>query len=133
MRILFPFACGATRLDRLRRRLLAAGLGFAALPKLAMAGEALADPSSYRQHLARLGPGQRLLLAPGVYERGLPVHGITGTREAPIVIEAADPAHPPVFLARAGHNTVSLVDCAWMVLRHLVLDGRGLGVDAVKA
>ena len=86
-----------------------------------------------RRALRSGGAGLRLALLPGQYEQGLALHGVSGTRDAPIVIEAADPAHPPVFLARAGHNTVSLVDCAWVVLRHLVLDGRGLGVDAVKA
>lgn len=37
-----------------------------------------------------------------------------------------------MFLARAGSNTVSIVDAAHLVIRDLTLDGRGIAVDAVK-
>ncbi len=42
-----------------------------------------------------LGPGDRVLVAPGVYRETLSVSG-TGTAEAPAVIESADPANPAI-------------------------------------
>lgn len=87
----------------------------------------------YREHLRRLQPGDRLLLAPGDYLQGLPLHHLSGQAGEPIVIEAADPAAPPRFIARPRANTVSLVNVRHLVVRHLELDGRNLPVDAVKA
>jgi hypothetical protein len=83
--------------------------------------------------LHRLQPGDRLLLAPGDYRQGLPLHQLSGQAGRPIVIEAANPADPPRFIARPRANTVSLVNVRHLVIRHLELDGRDLPVDAVKA
>ena len=90
-------------------------------------------PGDYRALLPRLQPGDELVLRAGVYRRGLPIHRLQGREGAPIVIRGADPDAPPVFLARPGHNTVSLVDAAHVVIRNLVLEGRGLPVNGVKA
>ncbi|HEY9146061.1 MAG TPA: hypothetical protein VIN36_05195 [Thiobacillus sp.] len=92
-----------------------------------------ANAQDYRDYLRRLQPGDRLLLAPGDYLQGLPLHNLSGHTGQPIVIEAAEPHEPPHFLARPGANTVSLVDVRYLVLRHLELDGRNQPVDAVKA
>jgi hypothetical protein len=100
---------------------------------LAAAADYAASAADYRDHLSRLQPGDRLRLAPGDYLRGLPLHNLAGLPGKPIIIEAQDPATPPRFLARAGANTVSLVDVRHLTLRHLVLDGRNQPVDAVKA
>jgi hypothetical protein len=92
-----------------------------------------ADAEDYRDYLSRLQPGDRLLLDPGDYRRGLPLSNLSGRPGQPIIIEAVDPAAPPRFIARPGANTVSLVDVRYLVLRHLELDGRNVPVDAVKA
>ena len=92
-----------------------------------------ANAQDYRDYLRRLQPGDRVLLAPGDYLQGLPLHNLAGHGGQPIVIEAAEPDAPPRFLARPGANTVSLVDVRHLVLRNLELDGRNQPVDAVKA
>lgn len=112
-------------------RLSLALLGLAAV--LAQAADYRAGPQDYRAHLARLQAGDRLLLEPGDYERGLPLRDLAGEPGRPIVIEGPASGPPARFLARPGANTVSLVDVRHLVLRNLELDGRHLPVDAVKA
>lgn len=114
------------------RRAVCAGL-LCLLTGVAAAADYRAGMGDYRDYLRRLQPGDRLLLAPGDYRQGLPLHNLSGQAGQPIVIEAADPAAPPRFIARPGANTVSLVNVRHLVLRHLQLDGRNLPVDAVKA
>ncbi|MEQ1662325.1 MAG: right-handed parallel beta-helix repeat-containing protein [Thiobacillus sp.] len=100
---------------------------------MATAADFYADPATYRDTLIRLQPGDRLLLKPGDYLHGLPLHELAGTAARPIQIIAAKPAAPPRLLARANANTISLVNVRYLVLRDLELDGRNLPVDAVKA
>jgi len=114
------------------RRSVCAGL-FCLLAGTAAAADYRADAETYRDHLRRLQPGDRLLLDPGDYLQGLPLHHLSGEHGQPIIIEAANPAAPPRFIARPRANTVSLVDVRHLVVRHLELDGRNLPVDAVKA
>ncbi len=92
-----------------------------------------ASAEDYRDYLHRLQPGDRLLLAPGDYRQGLPLSNLSGRAGQPIIIEAANAAAPPRFIARPGANTVSLVDVRYVSVRNLELDGRNLPVDAVKA
>jgi hypothetical protein len=99
----------------------------------AAAADYRAGADDYRDYLRRLQPGDRLLLDTGEYRQGLPLDRLSGRAGQPIIIEAADPAAPPHFVARPHANTVSLVDVRHLVLRHLELDGRNLPVDAVKA
>ncbi len=107
--------------------------GLVLLAGVATASDYRAGPDNYRDVVRHLQPGDRLLLAPGDYLRGLPLHGLSGRAGAPITIEAADSEAMPRFLARPGSNTVSLVDARYLVLRYLELDGRNVPVDAVKA
>jgi hypothetical protein len=104
---------------------------------LAMPGAAAQDyragPETYRGPLTSLRAGDRLLLEPGEYGKGLPLHELSGSPGRPIIIEAAQPLSPPRFVARPGANTVSLLNVRHVVLRRLELDGRNLPVDAVKA
>lgn len=93
----------------------------------------LADPHTYAVLARDLRPGDVLRLAPGVYGQGLNVHGLAGTAAQPIRIEAADSTLRPVFLARPGRNTVSIVDAVHVQIRGLHLEGRNVPVDAVKA
>jgi hypothetical protein len=96
---------------------------FLCLPILAQAGDIPADPGNYRARLGRLQPGDTLVLAPGTYDRGLP---LTGTRGEPgRLIEIRGPAdRSAVFTARPCCNTVQLEDVAYVVVRNLTLDGR---------
>ncbi|HEY9396663.1 MAG TPA: hypothetical protein VIQ28_03460 [Burkholderiales bacterium] len=99
----------------------------------ASAADVAATPDDYLDKLQQLQPGDRLLLAPGNYTDGLPLHQLHGKDKTPIVIESADPAQPAVLLGRAGRNTVSLRDASYLVVRGLKLDGQNVPVDAVKA
>lgn len=114
------------------RRAVCAGL-LCLLTGIAAAADFRVDTQNYRDYLRRLQPGDRVLLAPGDYHQGLPLHNLSGQPGQPIIIEAADPTEPPRFIARPGANTVSLVNVRYLVLRHLELDGRTQAVDAVKA
>ncbi len=89
-------------------------------------------PENYRAQLAALKPGDTLHLTAGEYRRGLPLHRISGTREAPIVIRGPAAGDPAVLVARPGANTISIVDAAHIQVRDLHVDGRGIAVDAVK-
>jgi len=111
----------------------AVGLGIAAGQPVARAATIQGTPESYLPLVRALKPGDRLLLAPGEYAQGLALHGLQGTREAPIRIGALDPAKRPRFVGRPGHNTVSIVDAAFVEVANLDLDGRGLPVNGVKA
>jgi hypothetical protein len=99
----------------------------------ALAETYVVGPEDYRSVLRDLRPGDRLVLEPGVYRDGLPVHRLHGTPDAPIVIEGPAEGEPARFVARERHNTVSLLDAAHVIIRRLLLDGQGLAVDAVKA
>ena len=103
------------------------------LTDMTAAADYRVDAQNYRDYLRHLQPGDRLLLVSGDYRQGLPLHNLSGRAGQPIVVEAADPAAPPRFIARPHANTVSLVNVRHLVLRHLELDGGNLPVDAVKA
>jgi hypothetical protein len=90
------------------------------------------DPDTYTGLVRQLNPGDTLDLAPGIYRDDLVLHDVHGAAGRPIVIRGgAD--HGTVFVGRSGHNTVSLSNAAYIEIRDLVLDGRGLLIDAVKA
>lgn len=110
---------------------LSLALALSAAP--ARAADHHAGPEDYRAILPRLAAGDRLLLRAGEYTRGLPLRDLAGRADAPIVIEGPAQGPRARFLARAGANTVSLVDVRHIVLRNLELDGRNQPVDAVKA
>lgn len=103
------------------------------LPALGWSADYRASAADYREAIRHLKPGDRLLLAPGTYRQGLPLHRLAGQVGRPITIEAADPLARPRFLARPDSNTVSLVDVRHLVLRDLELDGNDVPVDALKA
>ncbi|MCC7549081.1 MAG: right-handed parallel beta-helix repeat-containing protein [Burkholderiales bacterium] len=107
-------------------------LGFM-VPGLAQARDIHATPETYTSHLSALEPGDRLLLAPGLYRRGLRLHGVNGTPAAPIAIVGPAGGERARFLARNGANTVSLRDVSHLVIDALDLDGLKRNADAVKA
>ncbi|MEQ8663973.1 MAG: hypothetical protein RLW62_24410, partial [Gammaproteobacteria bacterium] len=115
-------------------RLLVIGMAmFAAGGASAKAAVFEVGPANYRAVLATLGPGDELRLGPGVYDDGLPIHGLNGTGAEPIIISGAAGSRPSVLLGRPGSNTVSIRNAAHIIVRDLELDGRGAFVDAVKA
>jgi hypothetical protein len=96
---------------------------FLCLPLFAQAADIPANPGNYRAQLGRLQPGDTLILAPGTYERGLPLTGTRGEPGRPIKIRGpAD--RSAVFTARPCCNTVQLEGVAYIVVRNLTLDGR---------
>ena len=125
--------CGFVRslpVGRLARAVLAFALACSPVSLLAM--DYTGTPDNYAARLARLGAGDRLFLQPGTYRDGLRIHRLEGTSEAPIAILGPVSGPPAVFVAREGANTVSIRDSAHVAIRHLVLDGRNLPVDAVR-
>ena len=73
------------------------------------------------------------MLAAGEYRNGLPAHKLSGMRGQPIVISGPERGPPAIFVAQAGHNTVSIVDSRYLTIRNLVLEGNNLPADGVKA
>lgn len=98
----------------------------------ASAAERIGSRYGYIQTLKDLKPGDTLRLRAGAYYFGLPLHGIQGTAEAPIVITGPEDG-TATFYARADGNTVSLKNASHLVIRNLTLDGQHLDADAVKA
>lgn len=92
-----------------------------------------ATPESYLKSVVALKPGDTLLLAPGIYRHGLPLHGLQGESGRPIIIEGDASGTSTIFLGRPGANTISIKNAAHLAIRSLLLDGLGLQVDAVKA
>jgi hypothetical protein len=99
---------------------------------LANAANINADPSDYLAKLKQLQAGDVLQLAPGQYVGGLPVHGLQGTAEQPIVIRGSGPGKTR-FLAKPHRHTISIVDSAHVTIRDLMLDGLGFAADGVRA
>lgn len=121
-------ARSATRL--LRTATLA--LALAASPAPLLAKDYTGTPDNYLEQIKRLKAGDRLLLESGQYRDGLGIHGLQGSADAPIAIEGPVSGVPAVFPGRGGASTVSIRDSAHVAIRHLVLDGRNLPVDAVR-
>jgi len=90
-------------------------------------------PENYYQLVKTLQPGDTLVLQPGTYTGGLRLHRLQGKEGRPIIITGESDSDRPVFVARRGRNTVSILDSSYVTIRNLELDGRGLPVDAVKA
>lgn len=121
----------SARLARLGRGAAAAAVW--AMPLMGAGAETIkAGPSNYRAAILRLAPGDRLHLLPGLYLDGLRIRNLHGSAGDPIVIEGGAGGLRPLLAARPGHNTVSIANSSYVVIRNLDLDGRGLPVDGVK-
>lgn len=80
--------------------------------------------------LATAGPGDEIHIAPGTYHGGIHHAGLHGTGAAPIVIAAADPAHPPRF--EGGGSGLHLSSPEHVEVRDLAFaaaTGNGLNID----
>jgi hypothetical protein len=90
------------------------------------------NPNNYLARLRILEPGATVMLMPGEYRNGLPVQYLRGTAEAPITITGPETGRRAVFLARPGHNTVSIINSSYVAIRNVDLEGQNLPVDGVK-
>ena len=109
---------------------------FAAMQVVAFSvggAEYRATPLNYLAILQDLRPGDTLELAPGDYDRGLPLHGLVGAPGSPIVIRGPEGRPTARFTARRDAHTVSIMNSAWVEIHHLELDGLGFPVSAVRA
>ena len=123
------------------RFLISIGLGIAV--QIAPAGPGLADasgvetihanPTDYLSKIARLRPGDTLLLEAGVYRRGLTLKSLHGQPGKPIII--GGPAdRSAIILGRVCCSTVELREASYLMLRNLTLDGaRYRYKDGIKA
>jgi Right handed beta helix region len=92
-----------------------------------------ADPSNYRAALARLRPGETLVLKAGTYMHGLPLRDVHGSATRPIIVRGA-PDQSSLFLAQGCCNTVELENVSYVEIRNLTLEGGNLdGPFAVNA
>ena len=79
----------------------------------------VASAAAFRSALRSARPGTHILVAAGDYHGYFSAANLHGTPDAPIVVEAADPAHPPVFHGAGGCIHLSRV--SHITLRNLVL------------
>ncbi|HET9226155.1 MAG TPA: hypothetical protein VFR31_05785, partial [Thermoanaerobaculia bacterium] len=91
-----------------------------------------ANPSTYKNLLTTLQPGDRLLLAPGTYTQQLRFSNKNGQPGKCIVIEGPATGSPALFTGSSTYNTISLINVSYMVFRNLKLDGLGLAGDGAK-
>jgi hypothetical protein len=121
--------------SRSARRLAAGSIAIVCLctTVAANARELFADPFTYESVVRSLRAGDELALDSGVYSEGLSLHGMQGTPEQPIRIRGARAAVPTVFVGRTGRSTVSLSNTAHIHISDIIIDGRNLDADGVKA
>jgi hypothetical protein len=111
--------------------LTAVGLLFAlALADTRAAEVRVHDAMGLRQAVGQAKPGTQILLEPGIYPGGFHFSNLRGEANAPIVIAAADPTHPPIF--QGGDVAMQLSRPAFLELRDWVvanMSGNGLNID----
>jgi glucose/arabinose dehydrogenase len=86
--------------------------------------------TQFRSALGTATAGTVIALNPGVYSGGNYKSNLAGTADQPIVIEAADPASPPVI--RGGGEGLKLSDARYVTLRNLIVEGQtlnGINID----
>jgi hypothetical protein len=91
-----------------------------------------ANPSTYKNLLTTLQPGDRLLLAAGTYTQQLRIGNKNGQPGKCIVIEGPATGTPALFKGSDTFNTISLINVSYLVFRNLSLDGLGLAGDGAK-
>jgi len=113
---------------------LAAFFGFLLMFSFSVFGAENVRLVNNRQELLEavrsLKPGMTLKLAPGEYGFGYAVEKARGTKEAPIVIEGANPAQPPKFTG--GGLAIHFRGCSYLTVRHIAVSGQkgnGLNFD----
>jgi hypothetical protein len=90
----------------------------------------VASDSQFRQAVRSARPGTVIRLRPGQYTGGVWISNLQGEQGAPIVIEAADPNDPPVFVG--GDTGWHLAEASHVVIRHVCFRrqrANGLNID----
>ncbi len=90
-----------------------------------------ANGANYSTKLFALIAGDTLALAAGSYTGNLALNNLKGTYLDPIVI-MGQANWTTIFQAQSCCNTVSITQCAYLVIRDLQLDGLNVPVDAIK-
>ena len=119
----------------MQRSLLTALFGLAlvfgpSVPFVLAADISVSSRTEFSQALRDARAGDRILVAAGEYAGGLSHTGLAGTKDQPVVIAAADSAHPPVI--KGGSGGLHLSSPAHVVLRDLIIrdaTGNGLNID----
>ena len=97
----------------------------------ARAADIPADPSTYRDLIGTLQPGDVLQLASGEYPR-LTISGLHGTPDAWVTIEGPLDGSA-VITSDACCNTVQFGDASFVAVRNLTVDAQGLYVNPINA
>ncbi len=100
-----------------QRALIRAALGSLFAAALPGATVEVATSDQLSQALAAATPGTTIEVDPGTYAGEVYIVGVLGTAAAPIVVEATDPAHQPIF--SGGGEGIHLGACAYITLRNL--------------
>jgi hypothetical protein len=90
----------------------------------------VATTAEFRAAYSTATAGTTISVRPGTYEGGHYRRGMAGTAQAPIIIEGADPARPPVFTG--GHDGLQLSDASHVTIRNLVIERaqqNGINID----
>ncbi|HEU4621970.1 MAG TPA: hypothetical protein VFS42_07080 [Burkholderiaceae bacterium] len=88
-----------------------------------------ATPANYKEKLAALKPGDRLVLAEGVYQDsppGLPIFGLNGTAAQPIVITGPASGRA-LLIGTSTHNTIRFDDASYVAVCNIEIDGKDQG------
>jgi hypothetical protein len=88
------------------------------------------DDAGLRRAIAEARPGTTIRVAPGDYAGGVYARDLHGAAGEPIVIRAADPAHPPAF--RGGSFAFQISRASHVELRDLVVEkatDNGINID----
>jgi hypothetical protein len=91
---------------------------------------AISSDSALRSAISQAKPGTTILIAPGDYSGGMYFRNVSGSAEARITIQGADPDDPPVFKEAA--QAMHLADCNYVTLADFIVDGcstNGLNCD----
>lgn len=83
-----------------------------------------ATPEDYRRLLGGLQAGDTLVLAAGVYDRGLPVTGVHGTEQAWITVQGPETGVAEIRQTQVV-NCVELRQCSYVALKKLSILGDG--------
>ena len=86
--------------------------------------------TQFRAALGTATAGTVIALNPGIYSGGNYKANLTGTADQRIVVEAADPARPPII--RGGGEGLKLSDARYVTLRNLIFEGQsanGINID----
>jgi hypothetical protein len=102
------------------------------LPSASFSRILQASPTTYRNQIGALVPGDTLQLAAGSYTR-LTLQDLQGTQSAWISINGPLQGAPAIITSESCCNTVQIYQCGYVAIRNLTIDIGGLDVDGINA